>query len=161
MNKIISDIDFENALKNRDNKLIMEKACSSFRKSIDYDELHRCKLIALWEAMKTWNPQKRKFTSFLYQKVVWECLKTVKKQRKNRYVGMKFDPPTYNQSNFMEYIEELPEDLKEIIVKRYLCSMTLREISEKHGFCKETIRRRILTAIEIIKNNSVLQENGV
>ncbi len=149
----ITNEAFEAALKNMDNKLIMEAACSSFRKSIEKDELYRCKLIALWEAMIHWNPSGRKFTSFLYQKVKWECLKVVKKQKALKCTPLRMDvKANYGNSYINELIESLPLDLQDILVKRYVHSMTLREISEIYGLCHETIRRRIRKAIQILKN---------
>ena len=64
MNKVIENKDFESALANLDNKLIMDKACASFRNIIERDELYRCKLVALWEAMQKWNPQVENYTHF-------------------------------------------------------------------------------------------------
>ena len=152
INEISNEV-YETALKNMDNKLIMDAACSSFKKSIDKDELHRCKLIALWEAMIHWNPEGRKFTSFLYQKVRWECLKVVKKQKFHKGVALKTDVKSHYHTTYMgEIIESLPSDLQDILVKRYTHGMTLREISLIYGFCHETIRRKIHRAIKILQN---------
>ena len=153
MSNVIDNRDFERALANIDNKLIMEKACASFRNVIEKDELHRCKLIALWEAMQKWNPQGRKFTSFLYQKVRWECLKTMQIQKKQRFLPILREEAYYSESNFQEIIEILPHDMQDVLVKRYVYKMTLREISQFYGTCHETIRRKIRKALKILKNH--------
>ena len=46
----ISDEQFDEALKNKDNLRIMNSVCSRYRKSIPYDELERCKMVSLWQA---------------------------------------------------------------------------------------------------------------
>ena len=153
MSKVIDDIEFEEALKNMDNKLIMEKAVSSFRRTIESDELHRCKLIALWEAMQKWNPEGRKFTSFLYQKVRWECLKVVQQKKKHPCYPLIRDEAGYPTSDFNELIEILPDDMQDVLVKRYVYQMTLREISQYYGSCHETVRRKINKALKILKNH--------
>lgn len=153
MSKVIPDEEFEEALNNIDNRLIMEKAVSSFHKAIGYDELYRCKLIALWKALQKWQPEGRKFTSFLYQKVYWECLKVLKQQKKTHYLPIIIDEPEHISSNFEELIEILPYDMRDIIIKRFVYKMTLREISQFYGSCHETIRRKIRRALIILKNN--------
>lgn len=153
MGKVIDDLAFEQALKDTNNKLIMDKACASFRNVIEHDELYRCKLIALWEAMQKWNPEGRKFTSFLYQKVRWECLKTVQIQRKRTYFPILREEACQPWSDFSELIEVLPSDMQDMLVKRYIYNMTLREISQFYGTCHETIRRKINRAIKILKNH--------
>lgn len=151
MAKDISNEEYEKALKNMDNKLIMEKACSSFRNVIDNDELHRCKLIALWESLIYWKPGGRKFTSFLYQRVNWECLKVVRSKKKTYYLSDKIDKAAKPNIDVCEIVESLPSDLKDMVIKRYIHKMTLREISEIYGFCHETVRRKINKAIKIVR----------
>ena len=154
MNNVITNEEFELALKNMDNRLIMEKACSSFKKSIEREELYRCKLIALWEAMIHWNPEGRKFTSFLYQKVNWECLKVLQKQKKHRSLPLTMDTACRPyQYSIDELVEVLPPELQDILVKRFVHRMTLREISQIYGSCHETVRRKIHRAIKILKNS--------
>ena len=72
----IGNKEFDEASKDRNNINILNKACSRYVKSIPADELERCKLIALWEALKAFDPEKGgKFTSFLYKRADWECKK--------------------------------------------------------------------------------------
>ena len=63
----ISDAEFNEALENKDNVRIMNSVCSRYRKSIPYEEIERCKMISLWEALRAFDPNGgKKFTSFLY-----------------------------------------------------------------------------------------------
>ena len=153
MAKIVSNQEFEKELNNSHNKSIMDCAVSNFYSSLDLDEIHRCKLIALWETLQTWRPGGKKFTSFLYQKVKWECLKVVGKQQKDKKcvlmenIEKGFEKP----HNINEMIEGLSPELQEIVKKRFIYRMTLTEISFQHKICPETVRKRILRACEILR----------
>ena len=59
--------ELREALKNRDNINVMNKICSKYTEIICYEELQRCKLISLWEALKSYDPTKGKckFTTFM------------------------------------------------------------------------------------------------
>jgi DNA-directed RNA polymerase specialized sigma24 family protein len=161
MTRIITNDEFNQEWSNINNRLIMEKACSRFKASINKDELHECKLFALWDAMKYWRPKGKKFTSFLYQKTVWECLKTIKKKTKDNHVNLCIDKAYTCPLNVSEILEKLPNELKDILVKRYIHRMTLREISIIYQCCHETIRRKIIKAIKILKNNHKMEYNKI
>lgn len=157
----ISNAEFERALNNIDNQKIMNRVVKPFRSLIDKDELHRCKLIALWESMMQWVPGQRKFSSMLYQKLHWACLGILKdqKRRYNRYRTLEFDPivrPDIHIVDAMDIFTPLLPNLRDIMIKRFIYRMTLREISEIYGCCKETIRRRILLGIKILNENENL-----
>ena len=82
--KEVTESEFLEAYRNLDNTRIMNKVCSRYRNTIPHDEIERCKLVALWEAMKAFDPNGgRKFTSFLYNRIDWECKKEI--QRINRH----------------------------------------------------------------------------
>lgn len=150
---IISDEAYEEALSNNDNLMIMHSAGSCFLNILDDDEIHRCKLMALWEALKAWNPDKgRKFTAFLYQRVCWECLKSIHYQKRYQTTSIGYleqeassDMPVY------ELLDSLPPDLRNMVEKRYIYRMTLREIGDEYGYCYETIRKRLKKASNCIK----------
>ena len=139
----------------------MEKACSNFRNCIGHDDLIACKLYALWSTMQHWRPNGKKFTSFLYQKTVWECLKAVNKKVKDRHKNIPIEKATKNRIDIHELLEILPPELKDIVYKRYVEQMTLREISEIYQCCHETIRRKIMKAIKILRKNHKVGYNSI
>jgi RNA polymerase sigma factor (sigma-70 family) len=150
---MVSNEEYESALKNKDNIMIMHSAGSSFITVLDEDEIHRCKLIALWEALQAWRPNRgSKFTAFLYQRVYWECLKCVKFNNKNRDVQVEFiDREVLPDTPIEEVLEILPDDLQDIIKKRYVYGMTLREIGDEHGYSYETARKKLKKASNCMK----------
>ena len=61
------DTKIEEALKDEDIQNIMNKAAGSFRGQLDDDEIHTCKLNALWKALVNYDEKKAaKFTTYLY-----------------------------------------------------------------------------------------------
>jgi DNA-directed RNA polymerase specialized sigma24 family protein len=163
MSKVVSNIEYEEALNTIDYIRIMDAAASRFKNILDQDEIHRCKLIALWDALRTWRPTGRKFTSFLYIKVRWECMRSINQQREDTLYSLyEYDPPDCDSCPDMsDILDVLTPDLRDMVKKRYLESMTLREISEYYGLCHETIRRRLKQAIEILQNKHQKAKNGV
>jgi RNA polymerase sigma factor (sigma-70 family) len=153
MGKIISNEEFNTELTKPDIQAIMGSASAPFRQSIDCDELHNIKLVSLWNAMRTWNPNGRKFTSYLYQAVRWGCIKAAQDKAKNLVYDINFDRQAKRNDNFDEMIEHLPEDLRGIFVKRFVHSKTLREIGKEFGKCPETIRRRLIKGVAILRES--------
>ena len=150
---MVSNKEYEKALNNKDNTMIMHRACSCFLHVLDEDELYRCKLIALWEALQAWKPDRgSKFTAFLYQRVVWECLKSIKAMNKNRDVQVEYiDRAVLPDTSMDEVLEILPDDLKNVVEKRYLHNMTLREIGDEYGYSYETARKKLKKAFQHMK----------
>lgn len=150
---MVSNEEYENALNNQNNLMIMHRAGSCFIHTLDEDEIHRCKLIALWEALQAWKPDRgSNFTSFLYQRVIWECLKVVQYQNKNKDVQVDYiDQEVLPDTPFVEVVENLPDDLQDIVEKRYVYNMTLREIGDEHGYSYETARKKLKKAFQHMK----------
>lgn len=163
MSRAVSNVEYEEALNTIDYIRIMDAAASRFKNILDPDEIHRCKLIALWDTLRTWRPTGRKFTSFLYIKVRWECIRSIKQQCEDKVDSLYgYEPPDCDSNPDMaDILDVLTPDLRDMVQKRYLESMTLREISEYYGLCHETIRRRLKQAIEILQNKHLKAKNGV
>lgn len=162
MSRVISNAEYEAALSTIDNIKIMDAAAAIFRNKLDKDELYRCKLIALWDTLRTWRPTGRKFTSFLYKKVQWECIRSLKQQSKHKTVPMFSDVSDAPINlDILDILDGLTPDLKDMMHKRYMQSMTLREISQYYDACPETIRRKLLQAIKILQNLYLKPKNGV
>jgi RNA polymerase sigma factor (sigma-70 family) len=150
---MVNDKEYEDALNNHDNQMIMHSASVSFVRILDEDEIYRCKLIALWEALQAWKPDRgSKFTAFLYQRVKWECLKSIQNQKQYRDIQLdNIDQEVLPETSIDELLEILPEDLKGVVKKRYLYNMTLREIGDEYGYSYETARKKLKKASKCVK----------
>lgn len=170
--KEVTDSEVREALKNRDNINVMNKICSKYTDIIPYEELKRCRLISLWEALKAYDPQKGKckFTSFLCNRLFWEIQKQlyeinkIKRLPKNDSASMFISEICHSKENsekissikleVNEMLEKLDKNSKDILFKRFYESKTAKEIGQDNGYGRETARRRINEALEKLKQCS-------
>ena len=141
---MITDNDFEKALKDSNNRRIMNKVSCKYINSISYDDLESEKLIVLWECLKTYDPtRKKKFTSFLYQKLDWRYKKIVREKKRRKSVFYEnIDAKNYGG---------LPKHLTKVIIQYYLHNMTIEEIGNQNHYSRETARRLIKKALGKIR----------
>lgn len=125
---------------------VMHKACRSFTKQLDPDEIHTCQLNALWKAIKNFdNKKKTKFTTYLYTGVMIECIKNVKFNNKSKGSKSLHDNIADDQDNniMLEILDEAENDTEyEILVHRSQ-RKTIEEIGKIMGSSRETIRKKI------------------
>lgn len=159
-----TDEELKKALENRDNINVMNKICMRYRDTIPYEELERCKLISVWQAMEHYDPNKGncKFTSFLCNRLFWECQKQlyeINKIRKipksDRASALMAEICGYETKSdpieILDLLEKLDEESRDVIFKRFYESKTAKEIGLENGYGRETARRRIISAIEKLK----------
>lgn len=150
----LSNIEFENALENPNNKAIMIKASSAFKKFISKEELESCKMVALWQSMQDWRLDGgQKFESYLYQKVKWECLRvcTQEFKYKKRNRELIHDIQTRKNENLLDLLEILDPSEQDLLTQRFLHNMTLKEIGTLHGYSYETARKKIKKILSKLK----------
>lgn len=153
----VTDAEYEEAQENINYKKIMHAASGRFKKIIPPNELKRCKLMGLWEALRRFDPSyNRKFTSYLYDQVKYQCLKYISMNSRwtaecisNQY---DFEAPSENKDLKMVLTMLTPEE-QELINQRFIMRMTLKEIGEANGYSHEIARRRINDIIKILKEN--------
>jgi RNA polymerase sigma factor (sigma-70 family) len=163
MNKVTSE-EIKTALANRDNINVMNKMCSKYSDIIPYEELERCKLVSLWHSIEKYDPSKGncKFTSFLCNRLFWECQKQLYEINKNRRIPKNDSASAiiseicgYENSlesvDVLELIEKLDKESQDIIFKRFYESKTTKEIGLDNGYGRETARRRIIEAVDKLK----------
>ena len=137
----------------------MNKVSSKYINSIGYDELESEKLIVLWECLETYDPdRKKKFTSFLYQKLDWRYKKILREKRRQKFLFYdNFDGKIKDNDQNIEnkikiYTDGLPSHLIKVIIQYYLYNMTIEEIGNKNHYSRETARRLIKKAIGKIRS---------
>ena len=159
--KEVTEEEFQDANSNLDNVRIMNKVCSRYRNTIPADEIERCKLIALWEAMKAFDPNGgRKFTSFLYNRIDWECKKQIQQiKRARRKIAFSIEGPLEDCKSITQYdsiaikdaIDNLGPKYKKVLYQRFFERMTMQEIADTNSYSRETARRYINIALEKLK----------
>lgn len=155
----VSDKDFEIALQNTDNRKIMNAATrnSGVVKFLSTEEIQSCQLIALWESLQKWRPDGgRKFTSFLYQRVYWECLRYVNTinrfNKKNCQLHTNIaEEKMAHDLEINDVMSKLPDNLRAMIQQYFYDGLTLKEIGRTNGCSHETVRRKIKQAIKMMR----------
>jgi RNA polymerase sigma factor (sigma-70 family) len=156
---VVTDDQLKEALSDSNNTKIMNKVSGKYINSIGYDELESEKLIVLWECLETYDPdRKKKFTSFLYQKLDWRYKKILREKRRRKFLFYdNFDTIKDNSQKNVErgihvYTEGLSSQLTKVIIQYYLYNMTIEEIGDKNHYSRETARRLIKKAIGRIRS---------
>ena len=142
------DKKIEDALKDRNIQGIMNKAAGSFRSQLNEDEIETCKLNALWKAFLNYKPKKgAKFTTYLYSGVRIECIREVKfNKRKHQplHSNIPDNEDHFFKIDLMDELDKCPN--KDLLLDR-MDRMTIKEIAEKRGCNRETIRRKIKKSV--------------
>ena len=142
------DTKIENALKDENIVNIMNKAASSFRNQLNQDELDTCKLNALWKAFLNHDKKKAaKFTTYLYNGVRIECIREVKFNKRTHsqlHSNISDNKDPFFGVDLSDELENCPN--KDLIIDR-MNSYTIKEIAEKQGCNRETIRRKIKKSV--------------
>ena len=157
----VTDKDFKEALGNLDNIRIINSVCSRYTNIIPTDELHRCKLISLWEALKAFDPEGgKKFTSFLYTRVDWECKKEVSNIIKHNsrhaqvndeilpMLGKTENGTKSSEVDIRDTINMLPDHFQKVLYQRFFERLTMEEIAHCNDYSRETARRHIINALK-------------
>ena len=136
------------ALSDINNIRIMNKVCSKYRNTIPYDELERCKLVSLWQALLAYDPEGgRKFTSFLYNRIDWECKKHVFCEEVS-----KEDSHCYQDSfEIQEVLNKLDPKYQRAVSQRFFKKMTMQEIADSNGYSRETARRYVKKGLDEVR----------
>ena len=132
-------------------------AAKSFRRCLSKDEIQSCVLNAIFRASKKYDKRNRtKFTSYLHNGVVYECL-SQKKFNMNKStaslttsISDKRDP--IFSIDMQDFIKETCED-PQLIFDRFYKNMTIKELAENRGVCGETIRIRLGKNLEKLRSS--------
>ena len=116
----------------------------------------------MWEALKAFDPQGgKKFTSFLYTRVDWECKKEVsniiKHNSRHAQVSDEILPvlgktesgtKSSNEIDIKDTINMLPDHFQKVLYQRFFERLTMEEIAKNNDYSRETARRHIINALK-------------
>jgi len=113
--------------------------------------------------MKAFDPEGgKKFTSFLYTRVDWECKKQVADiiKNKTRYAQVneeifpvigRIDAKTFSEIDIKDTINMLPDEFQKVLHQRFFEKLTMEEIAQSNNYSRETARRHIINALKKLK----------
>jgi DNA-directed RNA polymerase specialized sigma subunit len=150
----------EEALKDENLIKIANKAGQQFSNKLSQDEIKNCILGALWSASNNFKENKKtKFSTYLYRGVFYECLKQLKKNDKCQALTNR---EFINQTIPQKPIEniELMDEIKrcedpDLIIEKFFYNATLKDMAEKRGVSKETVRFKLKKNINFLKSRLV------
>jgi len=128
---------FEKALKNEYYLKIMNQSCKRYSSALDFEELHFCKLEALWKSLEKYDKSKSKFTTFLHNVVRFSCLNAInKKNKEKKHTSLDELDENYEYIDDFSFIVDIKNSLSKteflIIEDRFMNRMTIAEMSKKH-----------------------------
>lgn len=147
---------FEEELKNINNIKIMHHASRPFTGLLRCDELENCRLIALWKTVDDFQPTKgSKFTSILYNRVKWECIREIKSTRPIQAVSIANSGNIEDKSKYFggidDIISDIPTEYYDVLFQRFVEDKTFDEIGVHNGYSGENARIKTKKAIEYVK----------
>jgi DNA-directed RNA polymerase specialized sigma24 family protein len=136
---------------------IMNAVGARYR-SIDPDQLDSIKLNTLWECAKKYDPKRgTKFTSYLYQNLVFAFKNEIKKRiREYPTETIELNTPAKGTSN-TDIFDGIPEEYVNLLEQKYIYNMTMNEIGNRNGYSRETARRKVAKAVKFYKINNKIE----
>jgi DNA-directed RNA polymerase specialized sigma24 family protein len=147
-----------NELLNDSNVVGIMNAVGARYRSIDPDQLDSIKLNTLWECAKKYDPKRgTKFTSFLYQNLVF-AFKNELKKRIREFATETIEANTVSRSsNLIDVFDGIPKEYASLLEQKYVYNMTMNEIGKQNGYSRETARRKVAKAVKFYKNNNKIE----
>lgn len=147
----------EELLKDEDLIKIANKAAQQFSEKLSQDEIKNCITGAMWSASNNYRSDKKtKFSTYLYKGVFFECLKQLKTNEKcvgltNReFVGHVIPQKSINSIELMDEIKVCQDP--DLIIEKFFYNATLKDMADKRGVSKETIRFKLKKNINFLKS---------
>lgn len=162
--EIITNDEFIEAQNNIDNKKLTKFMLSKYAGIFAPDELESIGNIALWKCLMAHDDSMgQKFTTSLYNHIMWEILSELRKYNKaNRLSintngsGLIENTTNYNKEidriDIKDAIDSIPNYMQDIVYEYYIEKKTLSEISEKYHIGIETTRKRLKQGVATLKD---------
>jgi RNA polymerase sigma factor (sigma-70 family) len=148
------DKNIETYLNDPNIKGIIATVSNKFSRAIDRDEISSISMCTLWRCINKYDSTRgAKFTSYLYQQLVY-AFKNELKKRNTEFSSESFEKSfsEEDKTEVFEIMESLPSNMKHVLKQRYFGNMTMAEIANENGYSRETARRRLKKAISLCKN---------
>ena len=146
---MISNEEFNTALKNENYVNILNKAGSRFESLIDKEELNQIKMLALWKALSSYSKNRgMKDTTYIYKYVFWDCSKFLRNNKDNQSFIPKSEK-IVDSSREAEKIElndilsTISDRERDIIEKYFLHGLSQKEIGKNYNYTEYKVSKEI------------------
>jgi DNA-directed RNA polymerase specialized sigma24 family protein len=157
---MITDFEYEEALNDPDNIAVMNSACVCYQR-LGQDTLENCRLHGLYRCLETHDDTLgSKFTSSLFQHVIWQCQQAVnEQQRMITGFELTIDPQVRDNSMASVMVDDclsvLSDRDAEMVRDRYLYSMTLGELAEKYDCSRMGAKFIVEKSLETMRESAL------
>jgi DNA-directed RNA polymerase specialized sigma24 family protein len=157
----ISNEEFLCAYNNEENKKIMNAACKKFRIFLDKETIESNKQLAMLLCLRTFDPNKSNFKTYLYNGIIQQFLSSTRKSCKHKSsVNITWDGHTTkdyklkdgNDTSLIDLLDII-DTVKhgEILLDKYLYKENIIDLSKKYKVSVTTISKRIKRAKKELK----------
>lgn len=160
--KQVSNQEYEEAYKNKDNRKVIQSVVAKYYKSLDRDDLESAGMTALLRCLEYHDPSyNQKFTTSLWRFTDWECKRILRKKsgkpQHKQLSTIEYDIPQKilisDDNKFVqECVEQLQDSEKNILSMYYYDGRTMEEIGRINGYSKETARQRINKSLKRLED---------
>lgn len=153
---MIEKIDINDCLNDSSVVSIMRMIENKYKNYIDPDDISSISLTTLWKCTEKYDPsRKAKFTSYLYQQLVYAFKNQLKQESKKfqyatENIEKSFD--NYSKEEVEIILSSVPEWVASIMRQRFISNNTIQEIADINGYSRETARRRINKALKTCRD---------
>lgn len=151
----VTNEEFNKALRNEDYIKIINAASRKYVAFVSPDDILECRMNALWQSLQSFDESFGvKFTSFLYNRVVWECKKKTNVVKKETTFSCMDYFPAKTAENICEiedFLKQIPPRLRKAVYQRFFKNMTMEEIGKENNYSRETARRYINDGLDKIR----------
>lgn len=146
---------FEEEIKKTKNQAILSYLGKL--KGLTYSEIEQLKLITLWEAVESFNPEKGcLFSTHLYNKCRFAFLDHL---RKKVIPVATFIEKSYEiKENILDILDELNPDAKMILHDRFVSRLSINEMVSKYKVTRIQIKNLINSSIDVLRT---IRENDL
>jgi RNA polymerase sigma factor (sigma-70 family) len=148
--RTVTDDEIKEALADPDNRRLLLSLAGRYGRFLEVDEVHRCKLLAVWRALRSHNPAGgRRFLHSLYHFATWEFLTALRRRRRQwarREVSLEsfskparealfaYDPTAERaaaEENIAQLLEHKMKGLyRHVLYEYYVCGRSTAEIGK-------------------------------
>lgn len=163
--KTLSD-KLNNYLNDEDVMKVAHSAAASFSGVLSKDEIYTCILNAIWKASEKYlengpdgDGRTTKFTSYLHNGVVFECLTQRKFNANRASVSLNRHNPSFlcgnDETASIDMLDEISRKCDDpvLVYDRFYKNMSIKELAEIRGVTGEAIRIRLKKNLKKLKKS--------
>lgn len=128
-----------------ENPNLMYSFVKKYKKYLSTDDIYCCQLEGIYNALTNFNPEKSKFTTYLYRCINWLIIEVIRKEVKfkNLPKGLIREDFYLDDKVLADFfIDSEKYQMRDILEQRIIGKMSFDEIAKDKKLSRETIRKK-------------------